>query len=81
MDENRTVWTAGFQKLLHAALVQGGLEPRPDGWEPNRGVGETFYIQARGSKCYEGVSHWIWQADGRVEPMPRPAAIARRGML
>lgn len=71
-DENRTVWTAGFQRLLHAALVRGGgPAPRPEGWVPNRGVGESFYIQARGSKAYAGVSHWIWHADEQPEPAPR----------
>ena len=79
-DENRTIWTAGFQRLLHGALVRGGgPTPRPDGWVPNRGVGESFYIQARGSKSYGGVSHWIWHADKPPEPAHSKAASRRHG--
>ena len=79
-DENRTIWTAGFQRLLHGALVRGGgPAPRPEGWVPNRGVGESFYIQARGSKSYGGVSHWIWHAEKPPEPAPITGASRRHG--
>ena len=49
---NRTVWTAGLQKLFHLAEDTSTVRPRPPGWEPNRGAGESILIQARGSKAY-----------------------------
>ena len=57
---NRTVWTAGLEKLFHLAEDTSTVRPRPPGWEPNRGAGESILIQARGSKAYEGVdAEWV----------------------
>ena len=56
---NRTVWTAGLQKLFHLAEDTSTVRPRPPGWEPNRGAGESILIQARGSKAYKGVDAYL----------------------
>lgn len=67
-EPNRTVWTAFLQRLLHAT---GGPLPtlqRPEGWEPSRGAGEVFALQARGTKPYgNGVKHWVWTDTGGVD--------------
>lgn len=63
-DPNRTVWTAFLQELLHAA-TDPPLRPRPEGWEPSRGAGEVFALQARGSIAYNGVAYWQWEFAGK----------------
>ena len=55
---NRTVWTAGFQCVLHAAVDHCEVLPRPPGWIPNRGTGETMVIQAGGSPAYDGIDRY-----------------------
>ena len=51
--------TAGLQKLFHLAEDTSTVRPRPPGWEPNRGAGESILIQARGSKAYKGVDAYL----------------------
>ena len=51
---NRTVWTAGLQKILHAAVDHCDVMPRPPDWAASRGAGETMLIQAAGSGSYLG---------------------------
>ena len=53
-EPNRTVWTAGLQKILHAAVDHCDVQPRPPGWAASRGAGETMLIEAAGSGSYDG---------------------------
>ena len=39
-------------------LSTTGGSPRPPGWIPNRGTGETMLIQAGGSPAYDGIDRY-----------------------
>lgn len=62
---NKTVWTAFLQRLLHSTGPAPPLSiRRPEGWVPSRFAGDSFDLQARGTKAYaDGVKHWVWGED------------------
>jgi hypothetical protein len=71
-EPNKTCWTVAFQCLFHLA-AHVPLEPRPRGWQPSRGGGDSFALQARGTVSYNGEPAFRrWGANGAVQDVVKP---------